>query len=75
VREVWKDRTGLTLEQVTATYSTMQIVKALTYWRIESEVRASERGESSGSADATQAAYERAKAAKLRGQGAPEGVA
>lgn len=75
MREVWKDRTGLTLEQVTATYSTMQIARALTYWRIEAEVRAAERGESSGSADATQAGYERARAAKLRAQGEPAGVA
>jgi hypothetical protein len=53
----------------------MQIAQALTYWRIEAEVRAAERGESSGSAEATQAGYERARAAKLRAQGEPAGVA
>lgn len=68
MREAFFSRLGLTLEQVTALYSNQQIADILTYYRIESEVRAAERGEPAGANDATEAAYERAKAAKLRDQ-------
>ena len=75
MRETVFSRIGLTLEQLTSLYSSRQIADMLTYWRIEAEVRAAERGDAPGAADATQAGYERARAAKAREQGEPVGVA
>jgi hypothetical protein len=75
VREALWDRLGLTLEQVTSLYSSRQIADILTYYRIEAEVRAAERGDAPGAGDATQAAYDRRVAEKARARGEPAGVA
>jgi len=72
VRERFFTRTGLTLEAVTGTFSSQQIADALTYYRIEDEVRAAKSGSTQGQQDATEAAYQRARWAN-RGAGADPG--
>lgn len=70
VREVFFTRLGLTYEAATRVFSTQQIADALTYWRIEGEVRHAQANapSTSGQRDATEAAYQRARAAR---RGAP----